>query len=455
MDFDELGEGFTWGVATAAYQIEGSPTADGKGLSIWDTFTHKRSRLGRGPIKDGSNGDIATDSYRRYREDIALTAAMGFDAYRFSLSWPRICPDGDGRINQAGLDHYRRMVDACLEAGIEPWVTLYHWDLPQALEDDGGWPNRETVFRFADYAGIVGAALGDRVTNWMVFNEALSFTLLGHMIGAHAPGRRGFHNFLPAAHHVNLATAMGARALRAAASDPVVGTTVYLSPPIGAGPGPLARQAERAADAVLNRLFLEPNLGLGYPWREAPVLRAIERHIVAEDERDLVIDLDFLGVQYYTRLRAQWLPIPGLWTYPRFGRDRSLELTSMGWEVRPEGLGMVLDKVHSYGRYDRIVVTEGGASFEDELAHGRVHDARRVSYYQSHLTEVAKARQRGIPVDGYFAWSLLDNFEWAEGYRPRFGLVFVDYPTQQRTIKDSGYWFARQLGGTATPTSRA
>ncbi len=452
MNLDELDEGFTWGVATAAYQIEGSPSADGKGPSIWDTFTHKRNRLGRGPIKDGSTGDIATDSYRRYPDDIALTAAMGFDAYRFSLSWPRICPDGDGRINQAGLDHYRRMVDACLAAGIEPWVTLYHWDLPQTLEDAGGWPNRDTVFRFADYAGIVGAALGDRVTHWMVFNEALSFTLLGHMVGAHAPGRRGFHNFLPAAHHVNLATAMGARSLRATATNPVVGTTAYLSPPIGAGPGPLARQAERAADAVLNRLFLEPNLGLGYPWREAPVLRAIERHIVAEDERDLVIDLDFLGVQYYTRLRAQWLPIPGLWTYPRFGRDRSLELTSLGWEVRPEGLGMVLDKVHSYGRYDRIVVTEGGASFDDVLVDGRVHDARRVTYYQSHLAEVAKAQQRGIPVDGYFAWSLLDNFEWAEGFRPRFGLVHVDYPTQQRTIKDSGYWFANQLGGTAKPT---
>ncbi len=444
MSLAEFGSEFTWGVATAAYQIEGSPAADGKGPSIWDTFSHKP-----GVIADGSTGDVATDSYRRFPEDVALTYSMGFDAYRFSLSWPRIQPDGTG-LNQKGLDHYKRVIDSCLGAGIEPWVTVYHWDLPQALEDKGGWTNRDIVEVFAEFCGIVGEAFGDRVRNWMVFNEALSFTMLGYMLGSHAPGRRGLNNFFPAIHHVNLATAEGARALRATATDPVVGTTAYLSPTLGSGPGPaLAARAERAANAMLNRTFLEPGLGLGYPVDDAPILRMMRRYIHDGDLERCEVDLDFLGVQYYTRLRAPFRPIPGLWTIPGFGSDPVLEKTSMGWEIRPEGLGMVLDMVHAYGRYPRIVVTEGGASFADELVDGKVHDIRRIAYYESHLAQVRAARERGVPVDGYFCWSLLDNFEWAAGYEPRFGLVYVDYATQRRYIKDSGYWFAGQLGGVA------
>jgi beta-glucosidase len=446
MSLDEFGDNFTWGVATAAYQIEGSPEADGKGPSIWDTFSHKP-----GVIADGSNGDVATDSYRRFPEDVALVYSMGFDAYRFSLSWPRIQPDGTG-LNQKGLDHYKRVIDSCLGAGIEPWVTVYHWDLPQALEDKGGWTNRDIVEIFAEFAGIVGEAFGDRVRNWMVFNEPLSFTMLGYMLGAHAPGRRGLNNFFPAIHHVNLATAEGARALRATAQDPVVGTTQYLSPTLGSGPGPhLAARAERAANAMLNRSFLEPNLGMGYPVDDAPILRMMRRYIRDGDLQRCEIDLDFLGVQYYTRLRAPFRPIPGLWTIPGFGSDPDLEKTSMGWEIRPEGLGMVLDMVNSYDRYPRIVVTEGGASFPDVVEHGKVRDERRIAYYESHLAQVRAAQERGIPVDGYFCWSLLDNFEWAAGFEPRFGLIYVDYETQRRYMKDSGYWFAQQLGGVAAP----
>lgn len=446
MSLAEFGADFTWGVATAAYQIEGSPHADGKGPSIWDTFSHRP-----GVIADGTNGDVATDSYRRFPEDVALVYSMGFDAYRFSLSWPRVQPDGTG-LNQKGLDHYKRLIDSCLGAGIEPWITLYHWDLPQALEDKGGWTNRDIVEIFAEYAQIVGETFGDRVRNWMVFNEPLSFTMLGYMLGSHAPGRRGLNNFFPAIHHVNLATADGARALRAAATNPVVGTTQYLSPTLGSGPGPnLAQRAERAANAMLNRTFLEPNLGMGYPVDDAPILRMMRRYIQDGDLEHCEIDLDFLGVQYYTRLRAPFRPIPGLWTIPGFGDDPDLEKTSMGWEIRPEGLGMVLDMVHAYRRYPRIVVTEGGASFDDPFEGGAVHDNRRIAYYESHLAQVRAAQQRGVPVDGYFCWSLLDNFEWAAGYEPRFGLVYVDYETQRRTIKDSGYWFAGQLGGVANP----
>jgi beta-glucosidase len=442
---DKFGTDFTWGVATAAYQIEGSPEADGKGPSIWDTFTHTP-----GKIKDGSTGDIATDSYRRYRDDIDLVGQLGFDAYRFSLSWARIQPDGR-TTNQRALDHYRAMIEASLEAGREPWVTVYHWDMPQVLEDAGGWTDRGIVDRFADYAAVVGEAFGDIVTNWMVFNEPMSFTMLGYMTGEHAPGRRGLSNYLPAVHHVNLATADGARALRAADPDGVIGTTHYLTPALGQGPGPrLADRAERAANAMLNRQYLEPGLGMGYPVQDAPILRMMRNHIKDDDLERCVVDLDFLGVQYYTRLKAPYMPIPGLWTVPKFeGDNPDAPKTSMGWEIMPEGLGMVLDMVHAYGRYPRIVVTEGGASFDDEVVDGKIHDRQRIEYYQTHLAQVAAAQERGVPVDGYFCWSLLDNFEWAAGFQPRFGLVYVDYPTQQRIIKDSGFWFADWLGGTA------
>ena len=452
-ELSTLGDDFTWGVATAAFQIEGSPDADGKGPSIWDTFSHKRNRFGKTPIQDGTTADVATDSYRRYRDDVDLIDRLGFDAYRFSLSWPRIFPTGSGKLNQAGLDHYRRVVEACLARGIEPWVTLYHWDLPQGLEDKGGWTNRETAKHFADYAFTVGEALGDLVTNWMLFNEPLNVVISGHLVGNFAPGKRSLHAYFAALHHVNLATGMGERALRTADPDAVIGTTQYLTPPIGQGPGPLAGMAERAADAVLNRAFVEPIIGRGYPWGEAPILHGVRPFIKDDDMTEMVADLDFLGVQYYTRLRAQWLPIPGLWTVPAFGGGSGSgdDVTSLGWEIMPEGLGMVLDRMHAYGVFDRIVVTEGGASFDDQLVNGRVHDPRRIDYYRTHIAEVAAARERGVPVDGYFAWSLMDNFEWALGLVPRFGLVYVDYETQERYIKDSGYWFAEQLGGTARP----
>ena len=443
---------FAWGTATAAFQIEGSPTADGKGPSVWDTFSHRRNRRGKTPIKDGSTADLATDSYRRYPQDIELNRSMGFNAYRFSVSWPRILPSGVGRVNQAGLDHYRRMIDSCLENGVEPWVTLYHWDLPQALEDKGGWTNRDIVGWFSEYVAVVVEALSDRATNWMIFNETLSFTMLGYLLGAHAPGRRGLSSFLPAVHHANLAAAAGAAAARAAARRPLqVGTTCYLSPPIGQGPGRLASVAEKSADALINRIFLEPNLGMGYPIQDAPILGGIRKHLRPGDDEAAKVDFDFLGVQYYTRLKAPWLPIPKLRTIPHFGTDRSIGLTSLNWEIRPEGLGMVLDKVWAYGAYPRLVVTEGGASFEDQLIGGRVHDQQRIAYYQSHLDQVWAAKARGVKVDGYFCWSLLDNFEWVEGVEARFGLAYVDYATQQRYIKDSGYWFSRLLGGTAVP----
>jgi beta-glucosidase len=448
----DFGADFTWGVATASYQIEGAWNEDGKGPSVWDTFTHGR-RLGRSPIRDGSNGDVACDFYHRYPEDIATIGQLGFGAKRFSVSWPRVLPEGTGRINRPGIDFYSRVVDECLERGIEPWITLYHWDLPQALQDRGGWTNRDVVDWFSEYVGVVADALGDRVRHWMVFNEPLSFVMLGQLLGFHAPSDRGLRSFHSSLHHVNLCQAAGARVLRERIADPVVGTSHYLTDVRATGDRAVHRLAARSADAFLNRSFLEPNLGLGYPVEDCRFLKGVERFQRDGDDQAILVDWDFLGVQYYTRLKAPPLPVPGLWTIPLFGRDfRKYDLTATGWEVQPEGLHAVLMRAHSYGRFPRLVITENGAAYPDELVGDprdpdslRVHDSRRIVFYERHLAEILRAQRDGAPVDGYFAWSLIDNFEWSEGYGPRFGLVYVDYPTQRRVVKDSGRWFQRFL----------
>jgi beta-glucosidase len=444
----DFGDRFHWGVATAAYQIEGGWDADGKGPSIWDDFTHtKRKHLGVIPhVRDHSTGDVACDFYHRHTDDVALVAELGFGAKRFSTSWPRVLPDGTGRINQAGLDFYDRVVDECLAAGVDPWVTLYHWDLPSALHARGGWINRDIVGWFAEYAGLMADRLGDRVKRWMVFNEPLSFTIVGYLLGAHAPGIRSRSKFLAAVHHTNLAQASGAAAIRAASSDAIVGTTQYFAPIIPSGHTRLHRTATAAADALINRIFVEPNLGLGYPTDDCRFIAPIERVIRPGDDHSIQVDWDFLGAQYYTRFRAPLLPIPGLWTAPMFGRDhRNFEVTATGWEVQPDGLYDVLARCHAYGRFPSIVVTENGAAFPDVLDGDRVRDPRRTEFYRAHLTEVRRAVGDGMPIDGYFCWSLMDNFEWADGYGPRFGITYVDYPTQRRVVKDSGRWLQRLL----------
>lgn len=455
MEPTDFGDEFTWGVAHASYQVEGAWDADGKGPSIWDDFCHRRGLLPR--IRGGATGDVACDFYHRYREDTALVAALGFDAQRFSVSWPRVLPEGTGRVNPAGLDFYSRLVDACLEHGVEPWPTLYHWDLPQALQARGGWAHRDVLGWFGEYVETVGRALGDRVRNWMVFNEPLSFTAIGYLLGAHAPGVRSPRAFLRAVHHVNLCQAVGAQALRATAREPRVGTTQYFAPILPMGPRALAEPARRAADALVNRLYVEPNLGLGYPTDALPLARWIERRIAQPgDEERIRVDWDFLGAQYYTRLHALPLPIPYLRAAPIFGRDfRSHDISSIGWEIRPDGLYDVLARLHGYGRFDRIVVTENGASFADRLEGDRVRDPRRIAFYEDHLAQVLRAKRDGVPVDGYFCWSLTDNFEWAEGYVPRFGIVYVDYPTQRRVVKDSGRWFQERLRGRPQRGGRA
>ena len=440
---DDFGEDFTWGVAHASYQVEGAWDADGKGGSIWDTFTRRH-----GKIRDGSDGRVACDFYHRYAQDTALVADLGFDAQRFSVSWPRVIPDGIGRVNAKGLDFYRRVVDECLERGVEPWVTLYHWDLPEALQRRGGWTNRDVVGWFSDYVEVVTDALADRVRNWMVFNEPCSFLLVGHLAGIHAPGVRSLRRFLGATHHVNLSQAAGAAALRAHGSDLNVGTTHIITPMVASGSGTRHRRAAASIDAFANRVFLEPNFGLGYPIEDAPLLRGVERWIRPGDDRAVRVDWDFIGVQYYQRLPVHPVPVPLLRGVPWPRRDhRNFDVTAMGWEVQPEGLYDALAKVRSYDADLPLYVTENGVAVPDRVEDGHVHDPRRIDFYRRHLEQVLRARSDGFDVRGYFCWSLMDNFEWAEGYVPRFGIVRVDFDTQERTVKDSGYWFRELLRG--------
>ncbi|RDI96096.1 beta-glucosidase [Meiothermus sp. QL-1] len=439
---EAFGPEFRWGVATSAYQIEGAVREDGRGPSIWDTFAHAPGR-----IKTGENGDVACDFYHRYAEDIALIRSLNFQAHRFSLAWPRILPEGRGRVNPKGLDFYHRVIDRTLELGLEPWVTLYHWDLPQALEDQGGWTNRAIVDWFAAYVEVCARAFGDRVRHWMVLNEPTVFTVLGYLQGKHAPGRRGLANFLPAVHHAALAQAEGGRALRACVPGAVVGTTFSASYVQAAGPTWLSRMAAAHYDAVANRLFLEPALGLGYPWNSAPFLHLLRRYIRPGDLERLAFDFDFIGLQTYFRQLVRFDPLQlGTWAQEVPHEARGGELTAMGWEVWPENLYLLLKQFAAYPKVRRIVVTENGMALLDTPEGDRVHDPRRIAFIEAHLAQLLRAKQEGVPVEGYFYWSFLDNFEWAEGYRPRFGLVYVDYPTQRRIVKDSGRWFQAFLG---------
>lgn len=442
MSRHDFGQNFKWGVATAAYQIEGAWNADGKGPSVWDTFTHKK-----GKVKNRENGDVACDFYNRYAEDIAFIPYMNMDVYRFSLAWSRIFPQGKGQVNQKGLDFYHRVIDKCLELNVEPWITLYHWDLPQALEDEGGWKNRDVTGWFADYADLVTRTYGDKVKNWMVLNEPMAFVGLGYLAGMHAPGKRGPWNFLPATHHTALVQADGGRIIRSNVKGANVGTTFSCSHVEPKEDTPRHRKAARIIDAMLNRLFIEPAVGLGYPIDGFEKLKKIEKYIRPGDMEKLKFDFDFIGVQNYSRViarKALWPPY--VWSNAVDAKKiEGAELTEMGWEVYPEGIYKVLKKFAAYPGVDKIIVTENGAAFPDKVENGRVNDPRRIQFFKDYLANVLRAMRDGVNLQGYLVWTLMDNFEWAEGYHPRFGLVYVDFETQQRYLKDSGKWFREFL----------
>ncbi|MCU0451484.1 MAG: GH1 family beta-glucosidase [Bernardetiaceae bacterium] len=431
----DFGPQFYWGVASAAFQTEGSHEADGKAPSIWDTFTHHSRN-----VKNGHDARVATDFYRRFPEDLAFVSQMNLREFRFSLAWPRVLPTGTGRPNPAGLAFYDRLVDHCLAQGVTPWLTLYHWDLPQALEDRGGWTHRDVVSWFTDFADLCTRHFGDRVKNWMVLNEPMSFTGLGYYYGLHAPGRKGLGNFLPAVHHAVLAQAEGGRVVRANVPGAQVGTTFSCSHVTPHRDTAADRQAAARMDALVNRLFIEPALGLGYPAGFPFFTRQLERYIRPGDLERAAFDFDFIGVQNYFRLVAQstWLP-PFVKEVPAV--DRGVEVNEMGFEVHPEGMYHVIKQFAAYQGVKKIIVTENGVCYPDQLEGNTVHDHRRIAFFKNYLGQLLRAKREGAPVEGYFVWSLTDNFEWAEGYHPRFGLVYVDYATQQRYLKDSGRWF--------------
>jgi beta-glucosidase len=442
--------GFLWGAATAAYQVEGAVTEDGRGPSIWDTFGHTPGR-----VAGGDTGDVAVDHYHRYPGDVALMADLGLNSYRFSVAWPRIQPDGRGAANQRGLDFYRRLVDELLAHGIEPWVTLYHWDLPQALEDAGGWPARDTAARFADYAQLVHGALSDRVTYWTTLNEPWCSAFLGYAAGVHAPGRRDPAASVRAAHHLMLGHGLAAGRMAGAGSR--LGVTLNLYDVGAASDRPEDVDAARRIDGIQNRLFLDPLLRGRYPDDVVRDLAAVtdQAHVRDGDLATIAAPLDLLGVNYYTRhvVEAAVGAVPAsVWVGSDHVRavGTGLPRTAMGWDVDPGGLGALLRRLSREYPGIPLYITENGAAFDDVVAaDGRVHDAERVAYLRAHLAACHEAIAAGVPLRGYFAWSLLDNFEWAYGYAKRFGLVHVDYATQRRTPKDSAHWYRAAARGNA------
>jgi beta-glucosidase len=440
LDFSSLdfGTDFKWGVATAAYQIEGAHNIDGKSPSIWDTFSHKK-----GSIKTGENGDIACDFYHSYEKDLDLLKSLNMTVFRFSIAWSRILPNGSGTPNRSGLDFYHRVIDVCLARGIEPWITLYHWDLPQILQDKGGWKNRDAVMWFSEYANLLTKTYGEKVKNWMVFNEPSAFTALGYLIGYHAPGLKGLKNYLPTVHHVCLCQAEGGRIIRKNVANANIGTTFSCSHVDVFKSEERDGKTAKRWDVLLNRLFIEPALGMGYPTESLPILRKLNKYIQPGDLEKLQFDFDFIGVQNYTRevVKANaFIPyMKGLEIKP-VKRDAK-EITEMGWEVYPEGIYKILKQFAAYPGVKKIFVTENGCAFPDEVVNGKVNDTKRIDFYQRYLKEVLRAKKDGVNIGGYFSWTLLDNFEWSEGFKPRFGLVHVDFKTQKRIIKDSGYWF--------------
>lgn len=442
-------QGFVWGAATASYQIEGAWKEHGKGESIWDRFSHTP-----GKVKNGETGDVACDHYHRWPEDVKMMQELGLAAYRFSVAWPRVLPSGRGQVNQAGLDFYSRLVDAVLEAGITPFVTLYHWDLPQALQDEGGWPLRATAEAFVEYADVVSRRLGDRVKHWITHNEPWCISILGYDKGEHAPGLHNPNAALWAAHHVLLSHGWAVPVLRANSPGAEVGITLNYTHYTPASRSQADIALARRQDGWFNRWFHDPVFGYGYPadmvaiYESEGVLPEGLAFVQPGDLDAIATPLDFAGLNYYTRevprstvadnLPQEVFPAP------------VSEWTEMDWEVYPEGLYQILSRLHFQYHAPKIFVTENGCSYGDGPdASGRVRDERRIAYLREHFAAAHRALQAGVPLAGYFVWSLMDNFEWARGYDQRFGMVWVDFNTQQRIPKDSALWYRKVIQANA------
>jgi beta-glucosidase len=437
-------KGFLWGSATASYQVEGGWNLDGRGESIWDRFSHTP-----GNVKGGWTGDIACDAYHRFSEDIAIMKQLNLRSYRYSIAWPRIQPSGSGAVNQKGIDYYNRLTDAVLAAGMRPLVTLFHWDLPQPLEDAGGWPNRDTAGRFAEYVELTVKALGDRIKTWAIFNEPWVFTYVGYAEGRHAPGKTDFDLFLKAAHTVNLAQGDAFRAIKAIEPKSKAGSAFSMSPAHPLTPSAEDAAAAKRFDAFNNVWFLETAIRGRYPEAFVHGTPLEVMGFRSGDEKRMTAPLDYIGVNYYFRriVSALPTPVPSKPSYDAMGFDLTTgkdgPLTEIGWEVYPRGLYDIVHRISKDYQLP-IEITENGCSYGDyPNAAGRIIDDRRIRYYREHLRELGRAIQDGADVRGYHAWSIVDNFEWAEGYTQRFGLVYIDFQTQRRYMKDSAKWYSR------------
>jgi len=428
-------DGFLWGTATAAYQIEGAHDADGKGPSIWDTFSHTP-----GKIFQDHTGDVACDHYHRYHEDVARMADLGLNAYRFSVSWPRVLPAGTGAPNPKGLDFYNRLVDALLARNLRPFVTLYHWDLPQALEDRGGWGGRDTAAAFGEYAALMGRTLGDRVKDWITLNEPLATVSGGYVFGILAPGKQDPQLAFQVSHHLNLAHGHAVRALRASVPRAYVGITHVSMPVYPASDSEADRQAARRYDGLVNRWYWDPPLRGTYPADIVERLGPLAPHIEDGDLQLLSPPIDFFGHNSYTRAVVKDDPASALLGATQVPPDGKPQ-TEMGWEIYPDHLYDALTRItREYGAPE-IYITENGAAYRDAVVGGSVDDPQRTDYLRLHLAAAHRAVQAGVRLRGYFCWSLLDNFEWSFGYSKRFGIVYVDYATQERIVKTSGRFF--------------
>ncbi len=452
-----FGADFVWGTATASYQIEGAVAEDGRGVSIWDTFSHTP-----GKIADGEVGDIADDHYHRFVEDIKILSGLGMNAYRFSIAWPRIFADGAGDINPAGLDFYRRVSQTCLENGVTPYATLYHWDLPQALEDAGGWLNRDTAEIFRDYAIATHEALGDVVKHWITLNEPWCSAFLGYASGVHAPGKTLGTESMKAVHHLLLGHGLAIQEMRRSRHNSTLGVTLNLYSVVPASDSQVDLEAARRSDGMDNRLFLDPVLLGKYPDDVLADTGTAEWFSEQADDLSVIsTPIDFMGINYYSRHTTAG-PEDGVFSDPSVVSaspgsenvrmiDTGAAKTQMGWEIHPDGLVDVIELVHDRAPDLPVYITENGAAYPDQVSvDGSINDAERRHYFELHVDACDRALSKGLPLKGYFAWSLMDNFEWSFGLSRRFGLVYVDYATQKRTVKNSGLWFRDFLAGLKT-----
>ncbi len=423
-------EGFLWGSATSSYQIEGSPTADGKSPSIWDTFCAEPGR-----IKDGSNGDVACDHYNRYRDDVALMKDLGLHAYRFSIAWPRVIPDGAGPVNRAGLDFYDRLVDELLQADIRPFPTLYHWDLPQCLQDNGGWVNRDTAYAFADYAEAVVARLGDRIDTFTTLNEPFVSADHGYVTGEHAPGHTSRAEGFAASHHLLLAHGLAGERIRAGAPEARLAITINFTPIEPATNDKRDIESAHHRNNLENHWYADPVAGFGYPQDTADHFNWDQSEVHDGDLDIIGAPIDLLGINFYTR---SFESVDDSFTLPA-----DAPTNTMGWEIHPPSLGRVLRWLHDRYDFPSYLITENGCPMPDDERHdGRVKDDDRIDFIRDHLEQVHAAIREGFPLEGYFVWSLFDNFEWAWGYGPTFGIVEVNYETQERIPKKSAQWLS-------------